>query len=41
VWIGRAQILRVTPFGASAIVIEQEQPAISEGASARIAAKMP
>lgn len=41
VWIGRAQILRVTPFGASAIVIEQEQPAIKEGTAARVAAKMP
>jgi LysM repeat protein len=41
VWIGRAQILRVTPFGASAVVIEQEQPSISEGTSVRVAAKMP
>jgi LysM repeat protein len=41
VWIGRAQILRVTPFGASAIVIAQEQPAIAEGTAARVAAKMP
>jgi hypothetical protein len=41
IWIGRAQILRVTPFGASAIVIEQEQPHIKEGTAARIAAKMP
>jgi hypothetical protein len=41
VWIGRAQILRVTPQGATAIVIAQEQPAIKEGTSVRVAAKMP
>jgi LysM repeat protein len=41
VWIGRAQVLRVTPFGASAIIIRQEQPTIKEGTSVRIAAKMP
>jgi len=41
VWIGRAQILRVTPFGASAVVIEQEQPSIAEGTAVRVAAKMP
>ena len=41
VWIGRAQVLRVTPFGASAIVIEHEQPAIKEGTDVRVAAKMP
>jgi LysM repeat protein len=41
VWIGRAQILRVTPYGASAVVISQEQPSIKEGTSVRIAAKMP
>jgi LysM repeat protein len=39
--IGRAQILRVTPFGATAIVTGQEQPKIQEGTSARVAAKMP
>ncbi|HEY4305682.1 MAG TPA: LysM peptidoglycan-binding domain-containing protein [Gemmatimonadaceae bacterium] len=41
VHIGRAQILRVTPFGASAVVIKQEQPSIKEGTAVRIAAKMP
>lgn len=41
VWIGRAQILRVTPFGATAVVIKQEQPSIQEGTAARVAAKMP
>jgi hypothetical protein len=40
-WIARAQILRVTPYGASAIITHQEQPAISEGTAARVAAKMP
>ena len=41
VWIGRAQILRVTAQGASAVVLTQEQPSIKEGTSVRIAAKMP
>jgi hypothetical protein len=39
--IARAQVLRVTPFGATAIIIAQEQPHIQEGTSARVAAKMP
>jgi hypothetical protein len=39
--IGRAQVLRVTPFGATAIVTAQEQPKIEEGTAARVAAKMP
>jgi len=39
--IGRAQVLRVTPFGATAIVTGQEQPKIEEGTAARVAAKMP
>jgi LysM repeat protein len=41
VWIGSAQVLRVTPYGASAIITSQEQPKIELGTSARIAAKMP
>lgn len=41
VWIGRAQVLRVTPYGATAIVTKQEQPKIEEGTAARVAAKMP
>jgi hypothetical protein len=41
VWIARAQVLRVTPFGATAIILHQEQPKIDEGTAARIAAKMP
>jgi hypothetical protein len=39
--IARAQVLRVTPFGATAIITAQEQPKIQEGTSARVAAKMP
>jgi hypothetical protein len=39
--IGRAQVLRVTPFGATAIVTTQDQPRIEEGTAARVAAKMP
>jgi len=41
VWIARAQVLRATPFGATAIIIKQEQPKIEEGTAARVAAKMP
>jgi LysM repeat protein len=41
VWIARAQILRVTPYGATAIIVRQEQPKIEEGTAARVAAKMP
>ena len=39
--IAQAQVLRVTPYGATAIVIAQEQPHIVEGIKARVAAKMP
>lgn len=39
--IGRAQVLRVTQYGATAIITSQEQAKIQEGTSARIAAKMP
>jgi hypothetical protein len=39
--IGRAQVLRVTPFGATAIITAQEQPKIEEGTSVRVSAKMP
>jgi LysM repeat protein len=39
--IARAQVLRVTEFGATAIITGQEQPKIQEGTSARVAAKMP
>jgi LysM repeat protein len=41
VWIASAQVLRVTPYGATAIIMSQEQPRIHLGTSARIAAKMP
>jgi hypothetical protein len=40
-FIARAQILRVTRFGVSAIITSQEQPKIGEGTSARVAAKVP
>jgi LysM repeat protein len=39
--IAQAQVLRVTPYGATAIVTAQEQPHIVEGIKARVAAKMP
>ncbi len=39
--VGVAQVLRVTPFGASAVVIHQSQPAIAMGMPARLTARMP
>jgi hypothetical protein len=39
--IAQAQVLRVTPFGATVIVTAQDQPHIVEGIKARVAAKMP
>jgi LysM repeat protein len=39
--IAHAQVLRVTAFGATAIITAQEQPKIQEGTAARVAAKMP
>lgn len=39
--IARAQVLRVTDYGATAIVVSQEQPKIEQGGAARIVAKMP
>lgn len=39
--IGKAKVVRVTPFGATAIVTGQEQPALNAGAFARMTAKMP
>lgn len=41
VFIGRAQVLRVTPYGATAIIVSQEQPKIEPGTAARVSAKMP
>ena len=40
-YIGRAQVLRVTPYGATAIITAHEQPRIEDGTAVRIAAKMP
>jgi hypothetical protein len=39
--IARAQVVKVTPYGATARVTSQEQPAIREGQSVRIIARMP
>ncbi|MGA9835892.1 MAG: hypothetical protein WBQ26_01105, partial [Gemmatimonadaceae bacterium] len=39
--LGRAKAVRVTPFGTTAIVTAQEQPAINVGVLARLSAKMP
>lgn len=39
--IGRAQVMRVTEYGAAAIITSQEQPAIRAGTATRIRAKMP
>jgi len=39
--IGHALVLRVTAFGATAIITAQEQPKIEDGTAARVAAKMP
>jgi len=39
--ISKAQVVRSTPFGVTAVVIGQEQPAIREGMSARVIARMP
>ena len=41
VWIARAQVMRVTQQGASAIIINQEQPKIHPGTHTRVSAKMP
>jgi hypothetical protein len=35
------QVLRVTPYGASAIVLNRSQAAITTGMNGRITAKMP
>jgi len=39
--IGRAQVVRVTPFATTVIVTAQEQPKIEQGMMARMSAKMP
>ena len=40
-YIGRAQVLRVTSYGATAVITAQEQPKIEEGTAVRVSAKMP
>jgi hypothetical protein len=39
--IAKAQIVRATPYGATGIIIGQEQPSIKTGMTARVVAKMP
>lgn len=39
--IGTGQIVRVTPFGATARVLTQTQPAIQKGESVRVVSRMP
>jgi len=39
--IGKAQVVRATPYGVTAVILGQEQPVIREGMTARITAKMP
>jgi hypothetical protein len=39
--IATAQIVRVTPHSASAVIIQQDQPAIAQGVVTRVSAKMP
>ena len=39
--IAKAQVVRSTPYGVTAVVLGQEQPAIKEGMSARVVARMP
>jgi len=39
--ISKAQVVRATPYGVTAVIVGQEQPAIREGMSARIVARMP
>jgi LysM repeat protein len=39
--IAKAQVVRSTPYGVTAVILGQEQPAIKEGMSARVVARMP
>jgi hypothetical protein len=41
VLIARGQVLRVTQYGAAAIITSQDQPKIEEGTPVRVAAKIP
>lgn len=40
-YIARAQVLRVTTYGATAVITGMDQPKIEEGTAARVSAKMP
>jgi hypothetical protein len=39
--VSRIQVVRSTPFGATAVILGQEQPQIKEGMNARVIARMP
>jgi LysM domain-containing protein len=39
--ISKAQVVRATAFGVTAVIVGQEQPAIKEGMPARVSARMP
>jgi LysM repeat protein len=39
--IGRAQVVRVTPYGATAIITGVERPKVEDGTPVRVSAKMP
>ena len=39
--IATAQVIRVTPYGSTARITSQEQPAIRAGQSVRVTARMP
>jgi hypothetical protein len=39
--IAKAQVVRSTAYGVTAVILGQEQPAIREGMSARVIARMP
>jgi LysM repeat protein len=41
VYIATAQVMRVTPWGTTAIITAMEQPKIEQGTAARVSAKMP
>lgn len=41
IYLAKAQVLRVTPYGVTAMITGQEQTRIEEGTAARVAAKMP
>jgi hypothetical protein len=39
--IAKAQVVRSTPYGVTAVILGQEQPSIKEGMSARVISRMP